>query len=84
MAIIERTSRITRREDVTDKYIVARCKKHGERPKVLNIYTGKREKLQGAIVECPCCEDCTVFSYDAAGAVSKWNVLNITVLVGYK
>lgn len=77
MAVIQINSRITRREDVTEGKIVARCHNHGQSPKVQNVYTGKkREKFQGAIVECPCSDDCVVFSYTADDAVRKWNAIN--------
>lgn len=76
MAIFTVTSRITKRENVTEGHVVARCRNHGQTPSIVNVYTGKKQKFQGTIAECPISDDCTLFGYDAKDVVEKWNKIN--------
>jgi hypothetical protein len=78
MAVFEYSSKITTKPDITAMYDPSelnRCKVHGIRPKVYEVYTGKRRKFQGATVECGH-DDCLCFSYSAKDSIQKWNKNN--------
>lgn len=76
MSVITITSRITKEEDVTASHPVCKCKTHRMTPQILNVYTGKKKKFQGAIARCPGSDDCTVFRYTAEDAALCWNKIH--------
>lgn len=71
MSVMTITTRVTKYETVPVDIQMAECK-HGIKPAVQNVYTGKKKKLNGAIATCGN-EECLCYDHDPESAAKKWN-----------